>query len=104
MTGYARWWQARERFDWSNTVSGKVLQIRAAAADSSLSVTVEQSERYATILAREAACDLPELDWQPLPEPVPFGPRSLDTRKPSLLLRARILNRRARKTLRGHRG
>jgi hypothetical protein len=104
MTELARWWQRREKFAWGATVSGKVLQIKAAAADSSLSVTVEQGERRATIPAREAAYELPELDWQPLPEPVPFDPRSLAARKHSLLHRARSLNRRARKTLRGHRG
>jgi len=104
MTDYARWWQGRERFDWSNTVSGKMLQINAGSDDSSLSIVAEQDGRYATLPARQVTHDLAKLDWQPLPEPIPFDPKGLAARKPSLLLRARSLNRKVRKTLQSHRG
>jgi len=47
---------------------------------------------------------LAEIEWQALPEPVRFDSRYLACRKPSLLLHARNLRRRAQKNLQGGRG
>jgi hypothetical protein len=104
MTDYARWWQRREKFAWGATVSGKTLQITAASDDSDLAVLVERDGRCAELPSSSGEYDLSGLDWRPLPEPIPFDPRTLLTRKPSLLLRAKSLNRRVRKSLQGHRG
>jgi hypothetical protein len=104
MTDYARWWQRREKFAWGATVSGKTLQITATSEDSDLTILVEQDGRCAELPSSSGEYDLSGLDWRPLPEPIPFDPRTLLTRKPSLLLRAKSLNRRVRKSLQGHRG
>jgi peptidoglycan/xylan/chitin deacetylase (PgdA/CDA1 family) len=104
MTDYARWWQRRERFAWTSRVSDAGLEIRAKKNAEDLTVIVEQDGRYARLPAATGAYPLTSLTWHAGPEPVRFEPRSLATRKPSLLLRARSLNRKARKTLRGHRG
>jgi len=104
MTEYARWWQRRERLAWSARMSEKGLEIRAEAGGDDFSVVVERDGRYATLPAVPGIHALTELKWQALPEPVRFEPRSLAARRPSLLLRARSFHRRARKTLRGHRG
>jgi peptidoglycan/xylan/chitin deacetylase (PgdA/CDA1 family) len=104
MTEFARWWQHRERFAWSARVSDKELEIRVKAGEAALRVIAEQGERYAVLPAGPGSHSLNTLTWHALPEPVRFDPRSLATRKPSLVLQARSLNRKARKTLRGHRG
>jgi len=104
MTDFARWWQRREEYNWSATVSGKTLQVSAASEDSNLSVVVEQGEEYATLPAKPGKYRLSVLGWQPLPEPIPFDPQALLARRPGILLRARSLNRRVRKNLQGHRG
>jgi peptidoglycan/xylan/chitin deacetylase (PgdA/CDA1 family) len=104
MTDYARWWQRRERFDWSASASGKSLQVDAGSEDSSLQVVVEQGEHYAALPAGSGEHELSGLDWRPLPEPVPFNPEALVTRKTGVLFQARSLSRRVRKNLQGHRG
>lgn len=104
MTEYARWWQRRERLAWSARMSEKELEIRAEAGGDDFSVVLERDERCATLPAVPGKYALTALKWQALPEPVRFDPRSLATRTPNLLLRARSFHRQARKTLRGHRG
>ncbi len=104
MTDYARWWQRREKFGWSANVSGKTLQLKADTEDSSLSVVAEQGGQYAILPARSGEYDLAGLEWQPLPEPIRFDSKALLARKPSVLLKARSLNRQVRKNLQGHRG
>jgi hypothetical protein len=104
MTEFARWWQRRERFAWTARMSEDGLEIQAKAGESDLSIIVEQNGRYASLTASACTYPLTALRWQALPEPVRFDPESLAARRPSLLLRARNLNRKARKTLRGHRG
>jgi peptidoglycan/xylan/chitin deacetylase (PgdA/CDA1 family) len=104
MTEFARWWQHRERFVWSAITSGKELEMKAKPGGASLRVIVEQDNRCAALPAVSGAYSLDALKWHTLPEPVRFDPRSLAVRKPSLLLRARSLNRKARKNLQGHRG
>ena len=104
MTELARWWQHRERFQWNARVSGKELEIRAKGGGATLRVIVEQDGRYAVLPADPGSHSLSALQWHALPNPVRFDPNSLAARKPSLLLQARSLNRKARKTLQGHRG
>jgi peptidoglycan/xylan/chitin deacetylase (PgdA/CDA1 family) len=104
MTEFARWWQHRERFAWNSRMFEKGLEIRAEADDASLSLVAEQDGRFAVLPAGPGKHQPAVLKWQPLPESVSFNPNNLAARKPSLLLRARSLNRKARKTLRGHRG
>lgn len=104
MTAYARWWQKREQCKWSATTSDKVLQVAAKADASTVSVVVEQGGSFAVLPAGSGRYDLAELTWRPLPEAIPFNPDSLESRKPSPLLRAKNLHRRVRKNLQGHRG
>ena len=104
LTEYARWWQRREQFTWAARMSDQGLETQGEPGGADLQVIVEQDGRYAMLPAGPGTYSLRELEWQALPEPVRFDPRSLAARKPSLLLRARNLNRKARKTLRGHRG
>ena len=104
MTDYARWWQRRERLTWNATISGNVLQVTADKNDSALSLVAEQGGRSAKLPACSGDYRLTDLNWQPLPDPVPFNPKALLSRKPSLLLRARSVNRRVRKNLQGRRG
>jgi len=104
MTRYARWWKRRERLDWQARVSGSELEIQAEADAGDISVIVEQDERYATVPARTGRRSLASLAWLGLPGPIRFDPHSLAARKPSLLLWARGLERKTRKTLQGHRG
>ena len=104
MTQFVRWWQRRERFDWSSHVSDKELEIKADTGGEDLSVIVEQDGRFASSPAATGEYEFAALKWQPLPEPVRFDPDSLAVRKPSLMLHARSLRRRARKNLRGHGG
>ncbi|MBN2465489.1 hypothetical protein JXD38_07695 [candidate division WOR-3 bacterium] len=104
MTSYARWWRRRERFIWDASVSGKVLKVTAEQEDRDLSVVAEQDGRYVLLPVRAGEHLLSDLNWQLLPEPVPFDQRVLQSRKSSVLLQARSLNRRVRKNLQGHRG
>ena len=104
LTEFARWWQRRERFDWSARVSGNELETKAERGGGDFSVIVEQGGRYATLPAETGRHVLTALEWRALPEPVQFDPRSLAARAPGPRLRAGSLLRRARKTLQGHRG
>jgi hypothetical protein len=104
MTEYARWWQRRERFAWTARLSSAGLEIQAKKSAEDLTVIVEQDGRYSASPAATGTYPLTTLARHALPEPVRFDPRALAARKPSLLLLARTLNRKARKTLRGHRG
>jgi peptidoglycan/xylan/chitin deacetylase (PgdA/CDA1 family) len=104
MTEFARWWQHRERFAWTARMPEKELEIRAKAGGATLRVIVEQGGRYAVLPAGSGTYSLGALGWHSLSEPVRFDPNGLAARKPSLLLRARSLQRKARKTLQGHRG
>jgi len=104
MTEFARWWQRRERFDWTARMSDQGLEVRAEPGGADLQVIVEQGDRYAMLPAGPGRHSLDALEWHALPEPVRFDPRSLAARKPSLLLHARSLHRRTRKNLQGRRG
>jgi len=104
LTEFARWWQHRERLALTARMADKELEIRARPGGATARVIVEQDNRYAELPAGSGAYSLGALEWHALPKPVGFDPRSLAARKPSLLLHARSLNRKARKTLRGHRG
>ncbi|HTW90540.1 MAG TPA: polysaccharide deacetylase family protein [bacterium] len=104
MTQFARWWQRRERLHWSASVSENVLEATVNTEDSDVPIVVEQGERFATLPAASGKHDLAGLKWHALPEPIPFDRKQLTTRKPSLLLHARSLRRRAQKNLQGHRG
>jgi hypothetical protein len=104
LTEFARWWQRREKFVWSARTSDTQLVVQTKESINDLKVVVERDDRYAMLPAGPGTYTLNELEWRALPEPVRFDPHSLAARKPSLLLRARDLNRKARKTLRGHRG
>jgi len=104
MTEFARWWQRRERFRYSASISDKTLQVTAELDDSELTLTVEQDGRYAPLPVRSGEYGLSGLAWRPLPEPVIFNQRDLQTRRPSLLLRARSLHRKMLKNLQGQRG
>jgi hypothetical protein len=105
MTGYARWWKKRERVDWQARVSEAELEIQAEAdAAGDFSIVVEQGRRYAMMPLRPAKRSLASLAWLNLPEPVRFDRRSLQARKPSLLLWARNFRRNLRKNLQARRG
>ncbi len=104
MTEYARWWQRRERFEWSARVSDGRLEVEAKKTEANLAVIVEQDNRFALLPSAAGTWPLSELEWHALPEPVRFDPKNLAARKPSLLLHARSLHRKARKNLQGHRG
>ncbi len=104
MTEFAGWWQRRERFEWSARVSDGQLEVKAERTEAGLTVVVEQNGRYALLPAAAGTWPLSELEWHDLPEPVRFDPKNLAARKPSLLLHARNLHRKARKNLQGHRG
>jgi len=104
LTEFARWWQRRERFAWSARVTDAGLEIQTRKSGDDLSVIAEQGCQFSGLPATAGAYPLATLEWQPLPEPVRFDPRNLAAREPSLLLRARGLERRVRKNLQGHRG
>ena len=104
LTEFVRWWQRRERYDWSARFSKNGLEIQAEAGGDDLLVTVERDDSYATLPAGAGRYPLTALKWQALPEPVRLDPRSLVARAPSLLLRARSFRRGMRKTLQGRRG
>jgi len=104
VTEFARWWQHREQFTWAARMSDRELEIRAEPGGTGLQVIVEQDDRYAVLPASPGRYLLGALEWHALPEPVRFDPRALAARRPSLLLQARSLERKAQKTLREHRG
>jgi len=104
MTQFARWWRRREQFDWTARYSSKDIDIHASAGRDDLAIVVERDGRSAVLPAGPGKYPLTALPWRALPEPVRFDPRDLAARAPSLLLQARSLHRKARKTLRGHRG
>jgi hypothetical protein len=104
MTEFARWWQRRERFEWSARVSDGRLEVEAKRTESDLAVAIDMDGRFALLPAAAGTWPLSELEWRALPEPVRFDPKSLAARKPSLMLHARSLQRKARKNLQGQRG
>jgi hypothetical protein len=104
LTQYAQWWQRRERFNWSASVSRDELEIRTKSSADDLALVVERAGRYSTLAAGPGSHALASLKWQASPEPVRFDPCRLAARKPSVRLRASSFLRRVRKTLQGHRG
>jgi hypothetical protein len=104
LTEFARWWQRRERFDWTARVSDSGLEVQAGPTVDGLSIVVEDAGRYSTLAAGPASYSRAALNWQPTPEPARFDPRNLAARRLSPRLRASSFLRRVRKTLQGHRG
>jgi len=104
LTGFARWWQRREQYAWSARMTETGLEVKSEKGPDDLSIVVERGERYSVLPAGPGRYKLAELEWQALPEPVRFDSRSLACRKPSLLLHARNIRRRAQKNLQGARG
>jgi hypothetical protein len=104
LTQFARWWQRRERFDWSARSGDAGLEVQAGATVADLSVVADDAGRYSCLAAGPGSYSQAALPWQVMPEPVRFDPRSLAARKPGLRLRASSFIRRMRKTLQGRRG
>ncbi len=104
ITQFVRWWQRRERLKWSSRITDTGLEIEAEPGAESISIVAEKDGSFALLPAASHRHQLDAAKWQPGPERVRFDPASLAARKPSLMLQARSLRRRARKNLRGHHG
>jgi peptidoglycan/xylan/chitin deacetylase (PgdA/CDA1 family) len=103
LTEFARWWQRREQYAWSARVTEAGLEVKSESGPDDLTIVVEQDGRYCVLPAGPGRHKLAALEWEALPEPVRFDPRYLACRKPSLLLHARSIQRRAQKNLHGQR-